>query len=81
VVDRFGVERIFILLAGWGLIPAGFLTPQYDITFTTSAKPWNRRRQNETYEDFSMMPNDGANILFLGGKESERARRVSSGAC
>src|SRR4051794_2521019 len=34
---RFGLERVFILSAGWGLIPATFLTPRYDITFTTSA--------------------------------------------
>ena len=28
-----GIENFFILSAGWGLIPASFLTPNYDITF------------------------------------------------
>src|SRR5690349_10583044 len=32
-VDRFGLENVFILSAGWGLIRADFLTPSYDITF------------------------------------------------
>jgi hypothetical protein len=28
-----GIENFLILSAGWGLIPASFLTPDYDITF------------------------------------------------
>ena len=36
LVDRFGVDNVFILSAGWGLINADFLTPYYDITFSTA---------------------------------------------
>jgi hypothetical protein len=32
LADRFGVKQVFIVSAGWGLIPATFLTPIYDIT-------------------------------------------------
>jgi len=31
---------LFILSAGWGLIRADFLTPAYDITFSTQAAPF-----------------------------------------
>src|SRR5437868_1479389 len=31
LVDRLGVQRVYILSAGWGLIRADFLTPYYDI--------------------------------------------------
>ena len=34
LVKRFGIDKTYILSAGWGLIPASFLTPYYDITFT-----------------------------------------------
>lgn len=69
LVERFGVDDVFILSAGWGLIPAAFLTPAYDITFTRKAAPLNRRRKNDRYEDFCLMPDDGAPILFLGGQD------------
>jgi hypothetical protein len=38
LVEAFGVENIYILSAGWGLIRADFLTPYYDITFSHSAE-------------------------------------------
>lgn len=69
LADTFGVEQVFILSAGWGLISAGFLTPRYDITFTASAESWKRRRRVDFYDDFCMMPDDGAPIAFVGGKE------------
>ena len=34
LVDRLGTGNVFILSAGWGLVSAAFLTPNYDITFT-----------------------------------------------
>src|SRR5262245_6769757 len=43
LVERFGIDNVFILSAGWGLIPALFPTPLYDITFTQQADPWKRR--------------------------------------
>jgi hypothetical protein len=69
LVREFGVERVFILSAGWGLIPATFLTPAYDITFTASADEWKRRRKDDRYDDLSLMPDDGHATVFLGGKE------------
>lgn len=69
LADRFGLERLFILSAGWGLIPANFLTPGYDITFTTSADDWKRRRKGDDYEDFRMLPDDEGPIVFVGGKD------------
>jgi hypothetical protein len=66
---RFGEPNLFILSAGWGLISAGFLTPQYDITFTAQADAWKRRRRGDRYRDFQMLPDDGEPIAFLGGKD------------
>ena len=34
LVEAYGVERVYILSAGWGLIAADFLTPDYNITFS-----------------------------------------------
>src|SRR6185437_5158724 len=34
LADAFTVDKLYILSAGWGLIPATFLTPYYDITFS-----------------------------------------------
>ncbi|HEY1307270.1 MAG TPA: hypothetical protein VGF24_27130 [Vicinamibacterales bacterium] len=69
LVTKFGEGRVFILSAGWGLIPATFLTPLYDITFTGSADEWKRRRKDDAYEDFVLMPDDGEDTIFLGGKD------------
>jgi len=69
LVDHFGAGHVFILSAGWGLIPATFPTPLYDITFTTQAEPYMRRRRQDRYEDFSLIPDDGDDIVFLGGKD------------
>ena len=87
LADRFGLERLFILSAGWGLIPANFLTPGYDITCAISADHWKRRRKGDRYEDFCMVPNDTEPIVFVGGKDylplfgtltvSLRARKVA----
>lgn len=69
LVGRFGVDQVFILSAGWGLIPSAFLTPDYDITFTASADPWQRRRRSDAYDDFCIIPDDGDDIVFLGGQD------------
>jgi hypothetical protein len=69
LVGRFGQDHVFILSAGWGLIPATFLTPYYDITFSASADPWKRRRATDPYEDFRFLPDDGSETVFLGGRD------------
>jgi hypothetical protein len=63
-----GLGNLFILSAGWGLIPATFLTPRYDITFSASADKWKRRRKNDKYEDLCLIPDDEP-IVFVGGKD------------
>ncbi len=68
LVKRFGLEHVFILSAGWGLVSADFLLPAYDITFSGSAEPWMRRGKKDRYRDFQMIPDDGNETVFLGGK-------------
>jgi len=70
LVNRFGLESVYILSAGWGLIRSDFPTPYYDITFSQSADPYKRRRRTDRYDDFRMIP-DGVKdeILFIGGKD------------
>ena len=70
LVEAFGINNVFILSAGWGLLAAGFLTPSYDITFSGRAVPYKRRLGRDAYEDFRMLPPDRAGpIVFLGGKD------------
>jgi hypothetical protein len=71
LVKKFGVENVFILSAGWGLISADFFTPHYDITFSAAqnVKPHCRRRKQEVYADLCQLPDDGDHMVFLGGKD------------
>ena len=71
LVDRFGLNQLYILSAGWGLIRADFLTPNYDITFSSArnVEKYKRRSPRATYRDFSLSPPVTAeDIVFLGGK-------------
>ena len=69
LVNRLGEDKVFILSAGWGLISAPFLTPDYDITFSGNAEAYKRRRNQDRYADFSMLPKDPSHpIHFVGGK-------------
>jgi len=67
---KVGLERLYILSAGWGLISAKFLTPHYDITFSPSAEKYKRRIRRDRYHDSCMLP-DGTTdpIVFFGGKD------------
>ncbi|MEO8100239.1 MAG: hypothetical protein ABI811_21235, partial [Acidobacteriota bacterium] len=70
LVERFGVQSVYILSAGWGLITASFLTPGYDITYSQSAEDYKRRRKADRYDDFRMLPNEtNDEIVFFGGKD------------
>ena len=70
LAEAYGVENVFILSAGWGLVAADFLLPDYDITFSNQAASYKRRRKRDRYEDFSMLPTDLAGpIVFLGGTD------------
>jgi hypothetical protein len=73
LVERFGTDKTYILSAGWGLINAAFLTPNYDITFSVAAKrkaPYKFRKKTDRYDDLCMLPADTAEPLaFFGGKD------------
>lgn len=70
LVDGYGLESVYILSAGWGLIAADFLTPAYDITFSPSADKYKRRRKRDRYDDLRMLPAYTMEpIVFFGGKD------------
>ncbi len=77
LVRKFGNAQVFILSAGWGLIPADFLTPDYDITFSQAKKvPAHCRRKkcrwkkwDDDYKDTCLLPDDGDSTIFLGGQD------------
>lgn len=48
LAGHVGIENFFILSAGWGLIPASFLTPDYDITFKPKRGQEYKRRSCRT---------------------------------
>lgn len=65
-----GVENLYILSAGWGLVGADFLLPQYDITFSSSAAPYKRRKKKDQYHDFSKLSDKSQeDLYFFGGKD------------
>ena len=70
LVDKIGVRNTYILSAGWGLLAAGFLTPDYDITLSPSADTYKRRRKKDRYDDLRMLPVSTAEpVVFFGGKD------------
>src|SRR6266568_1079599 len=69
LVGKFGLERVFILSAGWGLVRGTFLLPKYDITFNGAAKSYKRRRQQDHWPDFRHLEDTGEPIVFFGGKD------------
>ena len=66
---KVGRSNTYILSAGWGLIPADFLTPAYDITFSAAADAHKRRRRAERYRDLCMLSATDQPVLFFGGKD------------
>jgi len=70
LTKQFRTESTYILSAGWGLISAGFLTPAYDITFSSAADRYKRRKSKDEYYDLCMLPR-GSNepMVFFGGKD------------
>ena len=70
LADHCGPDRLYILSAGWGLIRADFLTPNYDITFSKpgNVEPFKRRGHHETYDDFKLPTGATESIVFFGGR-------------
>ena len=71
LADHYGQERLYILSAGWGLIRADFLTPNYDITFSKhqNVERFKRRGHQETYEDFTLPSDITESVVFFGGRD------------
>jgi len=69
LADKVGIDRFYILSAGWGLIAGSFLTPYYDITFSAQADAHKRRRKADAYQDFCMLPDSSEPVLFFGSSE------------
>ncbi len=68
-MEAYGLENVFILSAGWGLVAAGFLLPDYDITFAAGAESYKRRRRGDCFEDFKTPTTVVARpVVFLGGQ-------------
>ena len=77
---KFGLDHVFILSAGWGVLPASFLTPDYDITFSLAADRYKVRTARDRYQDFAL-PKERWDepIVFLGGRSyAELFQRVTS---
>jgi len=70
LVEQLGAHKTYVLSAGWGLIKASFLTPNYDITLHPDAEPFRRRAPADEYADFCMLPAGcDEDLYFFGGKE------------
>jgi len=70
LVERYGIDKVYILSAGWGLIKASFLTPYYDITFSQSAEKHKKREKRVHYQDFVQLNLDSKeDLFFFGGKD------------
>lgn len=65
LAQELGLKQTFILSAGWGLIGASFLTPNYDITFDPGADTFRRRDPSDRYDDFCMLPDDTDEDVYL----------------
>ena len=72
LVRVFGVDNVYILSAGWGLVRASFLLPKYDITFSSPRDckdRYKKRGMREEYQDFNHLDeHSGQGVLFLGGQ-------------
>lgn len=68
LAEVIGIDKLYILSAGWGLIRSDFLTPQYDITFNSRADAYKRRRKADHFDDYRMLSEDTRDeIVFFGG--------------
>ena len=53
-----GQDNLFILSAGWGLVRADYLLPDYDVSFSAEAEPYARRKlrdNNGDWRDFNQL--------------------------
>lgn len=74
LVTRFGVAKVFILSAGWGLINAAFFTPYYDITFSRNVLQKGeahklRGKKATSWHDLRQLRSSDEPVVFFGGKD------------
>ena len=81
LAERYGVDRLYILSAGWGLLSSDFLTPKYDITFSAQADAYKRRRKKDRYNDLRMLPpdTDEPAVFFVSRGYVQLARTLTEG--
>ena len=68
LVKSYGIDRTYILSAGWGIVQADFLLPMYDITFSSSVKEkYKKRKSSAVWPDFNHLDNGCEDTLCLFG--------------
>ena len=55
LVNKFGWKNVYILSAGWGLIPSNFRIPGYDITYSSQAPKYAHRLHSDVFNDFNFL--------------------------
>ena len=69
LVRHFGEKSVYILSAGWGFLPADYLTPWYNITFSPNAEDYKRRGERDSYKDLPLcVDHDDEPMLFFGSQ-------------
>lgn len=72
LVSVLGLDRVYILSAGWGLIRSDYGLPDYDITFAPEAlkkAPWKYRGRRDKFEDYMQLPAaETDSLMFIGSK-------------
>ncbi len=68
LVDSYGIDRTYILSAGWGIVRADFLLPMYDITFSSRVgEKYKKRKSSDVWLDFNHLGNECEDTLCLFG--------------
>jgi hypothetical protein len=69
LVDALGRSNVFILSAGWGLVRADYLLPDYDITFKPVER-YKHRLAADSYDDFCHLSGSEVGpLVYFGGKD------------
>ncbi len=71
LAERVSPNCLYILSAGWGLIRADYLTPNYDITFSKARKVelFKRRDHRDIYDDFELPSDIADSLVFFGSRD------------